>query len=899
MMEHSPIQGSLGGDFDKSRLPKFDSIKEFNLHSSSGVEYQLFLPDRENINYDSAQYSELRKRGHRFTKEGRTLAEYNWQVLCVASGTNPQMDINGETDMPPLAHASIEKIKENSKKVIEILEKDNETQSDYVNLMKRSFEARIRHMENVKFWQEMSASNSPFNQTIDVISDKVYHGMHKNFVKSFSTKAMFTLKERVNDHIETFVENGDVTEEQKEITRIAYENRIANHIESYLESSSPSKLQSLRESGISNLVDNVLDENRFTLSDEENGNPLMGYMNKTLEGVLQDIDEGNIITITEDDLITLESHRTKVKPDPEPSVREKLSSFRKKVGDHFKNMPAANKVRIIAANLFGAALVTVAAANEHLQNPDINQELSAPKDPAKTWVSPEIDYALNLPEKPEGLDGEEVFKMATATATQEPTNTPTQKPTPEPTPTNTPEPPLFHNGIDLGKETEIEITFPNLLERSESISIVTVPKVYKDNFSEEEVGEYIESIAPGENASQLDTDKYGNTLLIPHSGYFEQTPLEAEAFREYLEGGLKDNPSGERLSDEEVQKRLEALVGTQVLIDQDGTERVFQVDAVGHVPNDQKDRYYQDSKDVLDVIIDNDGGSSSEFGSFRISNGIIMSFCGWGERGDPEWWIDSIYAIGLRPVDSNGNKSIEQKSQTSSSQIDSSEDDTNESKLSSSGSGPEFSTQSILLKNAHMLSEAINTGVDSKLHGTDLSNHIREYIEDSGVEITQELSKGLKEFNNELSDNEPPQCLETNNLYTSLPGIEAVDLYGWEVNYTKDLIADERERLMRGDVINTNGALRFRAHSVSDYEAGDHFVIPQTAVHTNGHVGTVIDRWEENGQTHLLIFDVNFADDGRGRIVNVTEENLYQVLAGLPKGMTTPLFAVRSYPNNN
>jgi len=34
-------------------------------------------------------------------------------------------------------------------------------------------------------------------------------------------------------------------------------------------------------------------------------------------------------------------------------------------------------------------------------------------------------------------------------------------------------------------------------------------------------------------------------------------------------------------------------------------------------------------------------------------------------------------------------------------------------------------------------------------------------------------------------------------------------------------------------------------------------------------------------------------------VVEVTEENMYQVLAGLPEGMTIPLFAVRSYPDSN
>jgi len=901
MREYLPTEREMGHDFDKEsitmygRIPHFETTKNIDIPSPSGIEYRLILPDRSHIDHNPNKYSERGKRGHRLTNKGKKLMEHNWQVLCIAGDQNPQLDLNGDNgEASQLTYDSIEQIKQSTKKVIEKLNEDNEVQSEYVALMKRSFEARIRHMEGVKFWQEMNASNSPFNQTIDVVSEKVYQGVHKNFVKSFSTKAFINLKEEVSNKVDSLVETGEIESEQKDLVRVAYENRLANHVEKYLENSSSSKLQSLRESGISNLVNNILDENRFTSSDKEDGDPLIGYMNKTLEGVLQDINEGKITTITAE---SIERFRTKVEPEPEPTVRERISLFGKKVKEHFVNMPAANKLRILTSGVMGTSLIAAASLVEYAKNQDINQELSAPNDPAKVWVSPEIDYALNLPEQPEEPDGKEVFRMATATATAEPTNTPTHEPTLEPTPTNTPEPLLFHGGIDFSKETEVKVQFTGLSENNDPISIVTIPKVYKDDFSAEETEEYFKNTAPSEGASQIDSDKYGNTILLPHSGYYQQAPLAAEALRKYLEGGQKSSPNSGRLSEEETQSRLEALIGTEVLIDQEGVNHSFEITAVGHVPNENLDDYYKDLKDVLDVVINNDGGKDSEFNIFRTSEGIIISFCGWGERSDPEWWAHTVYTIGLKPAGESSRESQEQQIKESVHLQNNSNTEGNS--FSDTGSVSQEGSNSTLRSSAAMLQDAINSGVDSNLHGTELFSHIRRQIEVSGVEITQELSEGFRDFENELSDNHPPQCLETNNLYTSFPGIEAVDLYGWNVGNAKGLVEDEKERLMKGDVINTNNALRFRVSSASDYETGDHFVVPQTAVHSDGHIGTVIDRWEENGKAHLLIFDVNFRKDGKARIVEVTEENMYQVLAGLPEGMTIPLFAVRSYPDSN
>ncbi|MBI3443488.1 hypothetical protein HY008_02360 [Candidatus Woesebacteria bacterium] len=156
-----------------------------------------------------------------------------------------------------------------------------------------------------------------------------------------------------------------------------------------------------------------------------------------------------------------------------------------------------------------------------------------------------------------------------------------------------------------------------------------------------------EDFAPGAGTAAVDYDRNSNTLLLLHSGRNVATnePLEAEDTRAYLEG------EGSRELTEETKDRMRGLRGAIVtLVDEDGNEKEFKIEAVGYVPHDRKPEYDASPDTALDTVIDVTGKGGSRFGRFKEKRGIIASFCGQGPRNEPNWWVWSRYVLGLQPV---------------------------------------------------------------------------------------------------------------------------------------------------------------------------------------------------------------------------------------------------------
>jgi hypothetical protein len=320
-------------------------------------------------------------------------------------------------------------------------------------------------------------------------------------------------------------------------------------------------------------------------------------------------------------------------------MRESYDEFRNKLGGAFSN-PNFRKKAVQTAMTIGLALtLTSCAVNPLTNNLEASTSPTIEKAPVAATIPNELRQKITQEQK-----NNMVYPNVTATPIQELKTNSTQEPTI--TPTLTPEMPFFIGGIDFAKEGPISFEIENL-------NLVTsfIPMPYNTGFTPDQVNSYIEEIKPGKGTVAVVKDRYGNTILLCHSGYSNR-PLECEGLREFIEGGSNTNPlmhdEGKRL------ENMNSLIGQVVKIGQsDGTTKEFIVSEVAYVPHESVPAFLEAAtkSSSLDVVIEVTGGQNSPFLAYREGkkHTILLTFCGWGPRSKSNWWEYSRYIIALEP----------------------------------------------------------------------------------------------------------------------------------------------------------------------------------------------------------------------------------------------------------
>jgi hypothetical protein len=848
-------------------VPQFEGTVTLPINAGDlGVEWELKAPTS-----DSTSYVEKGKRGFKFTKEGKELADYNWNAVLAISG----MDAGTET------------IKENAGRVLETLQDNPSAKPEYNQVLKRSFEARIAYMEKEKFWAEMQASNSPWNEAIENIGKQMYPELPLAFVKNFSTSAVKNIRDGISKQVEGYAESGKVQSEDKDFIITAYEARIANHLTRHLENLDTGKLQNLRESGIWNLKDSVFDEKRFTEHDPE-GKPLNGYMNKTLIGVLAEKEK--IAQITADDLNIDEKAKEK-----RTGFRERFSAkfteFKQRVKNAF---PDKQKVIRVALATAGVSLVFSGSNRSEMRQVDIDQAFSWPT-PITRVISPDIELASSLTEIDESTDLYTPVQVVPGAAkaftpTTQPAETAVIEPTTDSTSEALPEKPFVFGGIDFSNE-ESKISL-GIDVNGKTLKTTFNPVVYEDNFSSTETGSFLDKVSPGKGSVAVDKDKYDNILLYCHSGYSGSNPLECEGLRNHIEGGDRD-PNTPMLTREESQENMQELIGKVVPLDEDGKTKEFVISNIAYVPHDRKDEFDSNNKTSLDVLIEATGGENSPFNKYKDQdiNAVFKIFCGWGPRSENNWWVYARYVIAYEPLEKVQN---------------------HESTAQTENVGGA----------AQILAKAINTANDKGSgNGTDLSNSIENVLRENGVEINERLEAKLRRVSNEIGTNNL-QCVMGTELSAHLPGSEDwVDIGGLRIHDPEnaDKLGDGRRGISQaseiwkdmgtgekmkaldyvGAVTNEDGMVRMRVDKVSMLTKGDVLVADSHPGQPHGHMARVVDVWRDNdGKYRALIFDVNFANDGKARIFEITDENMDEMIANVAEGQSARIITSRTYTSH-
>lgn len=156
------------------------------------------------------------------------------------------------------------------------------------------------------------------------------------------------------------------------------------------------------------------------------------------------------------------------------------------------------------------------------------------------------------------------------------------------------------------------------------------------------------------NAFLVDTaDVYGNLNLFCHSGYDSKKALLCEPIRNYLEGGnIRDIWT--RNKPDVVKQRAKSLVGTYIMLQQGDQFVLFKVAAIFNVSHARLPEYDADTATVLDKLVNweiaDEGVSKFAIAQSDPRQYVLLSFCGWIQPNQPEWWDGTKWIVLLEPV---------------------------------------------------------------------------------------------------------------------------------------------------------------------------------------------------------------------------------------------------------
>lgn len=876
-------------DFE-ARIP--GTMKLGLISESLGMETQLLLPDTNASDFAPDRFVETSKRegatrtSTRFTELGRQIAQHNWDTIIFTAGPD----------------ASLERIRDTVSSTLNWIKERNgdSTQPAFLKQMEFSFKKRLEYMEKQQFVQEVQASNSPWTQTLAAINQRLYaqDGKPVTFAENFllAARPIMNLRSSISEIVDSFIQEGRTAEQDKELLTAAYEQELANFITRHLEKARPAKLKAWRKQGLSHLTNNLI-RRRFGKAAS-----LESFMELGLERHLDALEKLSAIKAQDIEVIEPKKDRESV-----------FTRAKAKLRDLFPK-PSPKTRRLVASALLATGALAIGAtawlSRDRIRLPHF-RETDTNRSPATQPISPDVEMALSLPkieswsaEKP--LDSLQIAPQAQDSQAQETSENLAPQSYPEPAEL----PVLKANEIVYAPpEGQVNPNFmlgPVSLERDFTILVpqellnlaglnanqagvynLEVDPVLEKSIPRELLDTFRDYRGRPNLAAAFRTEIERNNVIMAHDFDADGKPLPFEWIR-LLTQRFKDNP--------------EQIIGAQFLVSQEQAGRtvwtVLEIISFKEVNTQtflDADGYYAQNPDPMFYRLDMLGLNDDQRQPGQIQ---LVSCSGDLNPNDPNKYSNRVILT----------------AQIVGTEVASQPNDSDR-KLASLAPETQNAQPSTLTSSAPILAESINAAAGQGIkHGQELAEFVQGQLAANGVSITQEVESALRVLANETSYRDQ-QCIMGDILLSALPfaGAERVaDIGGWTIydpelgrqrevrrasEYLMNQAGEYLPELVDGSSpVNTNGALRLRVYDVGGFEIGDHFVTFANPSQEEGHVGLVIDKGvAANGKAFILIFDVNFYEDGRARIVKVTDENLYQLLAGVPEGQTAKIVAIRSY----
>lgn len=752
----------------------------------------------------------------------------------------------------------------------------------------------LRSSENKIITEAVFHPESPWLKTIDVMNERFYKNKDRAIKGDYGARTVMNWTKKIDKQVDKLIKKGKANIEDKNYLLDALQEQVSNKVYKEVSEAKPEKLDEWRKKGAGKLLRNVLAEDTQYNPETKRPDPIRRFVESeslSLSEIKPDISQVNSIDKT------------------------------KRVEYRIKHQLSTQEMAQSAAVIFLATFIPTITAITY----QANESRLKDQEEIDKWIAShnanKMEQAANInietlppavtpdgfsPLTPLATPGPVSIiteQMTTLTQNQTVNVYSASEKTPEPVITEiaetenkvvpaTPEPDFYHAGIDFSnaQRTTIEIA---------DVTISTAPIVHKDIFNSIEVTGYKENTASGTDKSQVHIDKYGNTIWGFHSGTDKGVSNPGEEFRKKIQvGSLKDPYS--YLNEEEMLENINKLLkpGDSVNIWQDdGTTRSYQTVAVGIIPaGNLSDEFYSNAKNATDSIIEATGGKNSDFYILKEKRGIISHICLHNVSIDPNdpnsLLIDQTgdtLVIGLVPTDESYVK--------------------NEAETSVINQEAEAKMHP-LEESARTLTQILNSASSrAQDSGEIFKAFLTEQFGLYGIPLTEEAKKVIEDIKRETEDGDKIQCTMGADLLGAMPGSKKIvmDTYGWQDKDGTEIIKDYNEavdfitradgsmdpKLANGGRINRYGADIFKVDSFSDVEVGDKITVPRSPALPNGHVVVVIGkRLDEDGKTHLKIFDVNYDRNfGLPRILeDVTEENIFDQIA---KGQKLNLFAIR------
>ena len=230
----------------------------------------------------------------------------------------------------------------------------------------------------------------------------------------------------------------------------------------------------------------------------------------------------------------------------------------------------------------------------------------------------------------------------TSTGTVIPTNSPSPTPTPEPRPY------IFVNGeqqIDLSFGPVVIRFTDGALKGKEIVVDLRSPEtlcVKKITVGDKEVCEFestAKALQVGNGIGLIRKENFGNLLLLMHSGYFHNKPLQAEVLRFFFERWGKNG------EDYVIQKLAEIEGSTGSIYINDESVIEVKITAAVRLENGEAEELRLHPENVLNIVAKKNEsgfialGNPETFDSVK-NNGheILITFCGWGPNQETTYY---------------------------------------------------------------------------------------------------------------------------------------------------------------------------------------------------------------------------------------------------------------------
>jgi hypothetical protein len=834
----------------------------------------LYTPSKDSEGYIESS-KDGKSRRLRFGETGRKLADWTWNYILYTAASDSWDDI-----------------KSRSTQLLEELRENTAINPDWPKLLEGSLRERIRYIERLSSWQEMQASNSSWGNVFTSLSETIYRGHSPNQVRHYCMPNLVNIHNEIKEFVQnsSLTQNSNLSEDTKNILVQIYHERISKRVLDFLEKSAkkPMRLENLKRNGLADLIKLALIPEHSQI---EKDDAIEKYLQRSLKDAIKQASK----LAAKTSRISSETIHHATPEDGKQPVSGKQDQTQKelrvpeKIINFLRNRFSTPRARIqtVLSILTITALATAAYAS--FSTKESKKERTDQKN--NTLMVSKKQFRGALPSRRENKPTTIYTETVTATPVPEPTKTYREK---------------FYDslrrftGIDFGDRSK-RINFNIKVANHDNSSSLEFPfdkypYALPEDADERERQEFESVTGPGGTSFSVRTDNYGNIEISVHSGrcvvgLFAQD-CEVEGLRKLLEGDglgteiqLTDKEIQELEINDEVQKQQKKteklFIGSVVEITPEGGEtQKFRVVDVAFIPHE-----YVSTDDPIDVarsiypIRDSKGNKIKDANGFTLSRFdayskneepvIYLIFCGrttdrkYDAQTRATW---SRYMLILEPDNSQRHQ------------------------------------QSEVRKRIEILTQAINTADERGFeHGEVLSDSIENQLREAGIEINEELKTRLRKLANETTTPRDLQCIMGTELTADLPGTEDwVDIGGLRITKASDLFYADGERIKQldevGSPVDVDGAVRLRINKVSMLAPGDIIAIDSHPEQPVGHVARVVEVWIGNdGKYHALVFDVNFANDGKARLVEITDENMDEVLANVAEGQSAKMIAIKSY----